>query len=190
MRGHVRPKRAVTIPKWPVTMGRNTQLNKEVYKTAPKILIRQTADRIIAAIDYKGIWFGRSIIAMLLKPNSAYAPEYFLGILNSKYFEYHYDTLTAESGRVFAQVKLAKVNQLPIRIINFSDSSDRTAHDRMTILVKKMLSDHERRSEAKTPHAKTVLERQIASHETEIDKLVYMLYGLTEVDIANVESRS
>jgi len=40
---------------------------------------------------------------------------------------------------------------------------------------------------AKTPPAKTLLERQIDATDTQIDRLVYDLYGLTEVEIKIVE---
>jgi hypothetical protein len=40
----------------------------------------------------------------------------------------------------------------------------------------------------KPGHARTVLERQIAATDRQIDLLVYQLYGLTEDEIALVES--
>jgi hypothetical protein len=39
---------------------------------------------------------------------------------------------------------------------------------------------------AKTPHDATLLERQIAATENQIDQLVYQLYGLTDEEIAVV----
>ena len=45
------------------------RLNYEVYNATPKILFRQTSDHIIATIDYRGVWFGRSIIALVPTPN-------------------------------------------------------------------------------------------------------------------------
>ena len=162
------------------------RLNDGVYKTAPKILIRQTADKIIATVDYRGVWFGRSIIAILLRPGSAYKAEYFLGVFNSKYFKYLYDGLTQEAGRVFAQVKLAKVKQLPIRLIDFSSHSDEEAHDQMVSLAKKMIALQPQLASAKTPHDATLLERQLAATENQIDQLVYQLYGLTDEEIAVV----
>ena len=44
-----------------------------------------------------------------------------------------------------------------------------------------------RRGNARTPQEKTALERQIAATGTQIDRLVYDLYGLTEVEIKIVE---
>ncbi|NQS99347.1 MAG: hypothetical protein HQ591_12935 [candidate division Zixibacteria bacterium] len=42
-------------------------------------------------------------------------------------------------------------------------------------------------SSAKTPHEKTVIQRQIAAADKQIDRLVYELYELTEEEIKIVE---
>jgi len=39
----------------------------------------------------------------------------------------------------------------------------------------------------RTPQGKTALERQVAATDTQIDALVYQLYGLTAEEIAIVE---
>jgi hypothetical protein len=43
---------------------------------------------------------------------------------------------------------------------------------------------------ARTPQERTGLERQIAATDTQIDRLVHDLYGLTEAEIAIVEGRT
>ena len=50
-----------------------------------------------------------------------------------------------------------------------------------------MLTLHQRLSTAKTPQEKTALERQIAANDTQLDTLIYALYGLTEVEISIIE---
>ena len=163
------------------------RLNYDVYNTAPKILLRQTADHIIATIDYKGIWFGRSIIALVPTSRCNHALEYFLGLLNSRYFVWVYHQLVQESGRVFAQVKLSKIKQLPLRTITSSNTSEKAKHDRMVELVETMLKLRKDLPAAKTDHGKTLLKRQIDSTDKQIDQLVYELYGLSEEEIRIVE---
>ncbi len=162
-------------------------LNKKIYDLVPKILFRQTADKIIATIDYKGVWFGRSIITLIPNNLLNYKLEYFLGLLNSKYLNYLYNQIAQESGRVFAQVKLTKVNQLPIRIINFNDSTDVGCHHQMVSLVENMLALHRQLAAARLPDDKERLQRQIQATDRQIDRLVYELYGLTEEEIRIVE---
>ncbi len=163
------------------------RLNKEVYGQAPKILLRQTADHIIAAIDKRGIWFGRSIITVISVSQTEYVLKYFLGILNSKYFRWLYQRIVHERGRVFAQVKLSKLKQLPIRTIDFSDLTDKANHDRMVELVETMLKLHKHLAATKTNHEKTAIQRQINVTDKQIDQLVYELYGLTEEEIGIIE---
>ncbi|MFQ5866073.1 MAG: hypothetical protein ACE5IW_12670 [bacterium] len=60
--------------------------------------------------------------------------------------------------------------RLPIRTIDFSDSRDKARHQHMVTLVERMLDLHKQLAEAKTPQAKTVLQRQIAT--TDLIKLI------------------
>ncbi len=113
--------------------------NEEVYKTVPKLLIRQTADRPIAALDTQGVWFGRSVIAILVDPKSPYAPEYFLALLNSEIMTHLYFDLAREKGRTFAQVKLGKLKQLPLRLVDFAKKDERKIHDEIVALVEKRI---------------------------------------------------
>jgi hypothetical protein len=50
-----------------------------------------------------------------------------------------------------------------------------------------MLDLHQRLSAAKTPQEKIALERQISATDTQLDRLVYDLYGLTQEEIKIVE---
>ena len=54
-------------------------------------------------------------------------------------------------------------------------------------LVVQMLTRHRQLAVARTPQEQTALERQIAANDTQIDRLVYELYGLTEDEIRIVE---
>jgi hypothetical protein len=112
---------------------------------------------------------------------------YLLGILNSRLFVLVYRLLALESGRVLAQVKPTVLAQLPIRNIDFSSPADKSRHDQIVQLVAQMLALQERLAAAKTPQEKTALERQITATDTQIDRLVYDLYGLTEEEIKIVE---
>lgn len=98
--------------------GERVILNKEYFNIAPKLIWRQTAPYPICAIDYKGIWFGRSIQAGLIKPEYAdkISYEYLCGLLNSNYIRNIYEQNVKEGGRVFPQVKLEKLRPLPIVI--------------------------------------------------------------------------
>jgi hypothetical protein len=162
------------------------RLAKDVFEATPKILIRQTADRPIATMDTRGVWFGRSIIAILRTRDSEYSLFFLLGLLNSKYVNYVYATLVNETGRVFAQVKLSKLKQLPIRKIDFTSPHDRHRHDELAQLVDTILTLHQQLAKAKS--GREQIQRQIDATDKQIDALVYQLYNLTPEEIQLVEA--
>ena len=84
-------------------------------------------------------------------------------------------------------MKMIYIEQLPIRPIDFSKPADKSRHDRMVALVEKMLELHKRLAAAKGESGKPAIERLIAATDSEIDRLVYDLYGLTKAEIAIVE---
>ena len=98
--------------------GERVILNEDYFNSFPKLIWRQTAPYPICTIDYKGVWFGRSIQAGLIKPEyqNTISYEYLCGIINSKYIRDVYEQNVKEGGRVFPQVKLEKLKPLPIVI--------------------------------------------------------------------------
>ena len=80
---------------------------------AEKIVIRQTSDKIIAAIDYNGYYDLNNVHNLLLKSNGVDL-KYLLTILNSKIADFAYKFLVPETGRVFAEVKAVNLGKLPI----------------------------------------------------------------------------
>ena len=55
------------------------------------------------------------------------------------------------------------------------------------MMVERILSPYECLPKAKTPHEQESLKRTIAATDSQIDALVYELYGLTENEIRTVE---
>jgi hypothetical protein len=88
--------------------------------------------------------------------------------------------------RVIPQIKAAKLEPLPFpkwqqQSVTVSD---------LAKLARDMLLLHQRLSVAKTPQEKTAFERQITATDTQMDRLVYDLYGLTDDEIKIVERQS
>ena len=149
-----------------------------------KIVIRQTADSIIAHIDKNRYLSLKNVHNVKIVDNSL-TYEYLLGLLNSKVMTWWYRELIPEKGRVFAEVKVVNLEKLPIHTIDFSKPTEVKQHDRMVALVDRMLELHKKTPA--TPQEQERLTRDIESTDREIDKLVYELYGLTEEEIQIVE---
>lgn len=71
--------------------------------------------------------------------------------------------------------------------INPSDPAGDARQDKMVTLVERMLDLNKRLPDARTEQEQTLIKRQIAATDKEIDELVYELYGLTEVERKIVE---
>jgi type I restriction-modification system DNA methylase subunit len=151
-----------------------------------KIVMRQTGDSLIAAIDTHR-YLCLNNIHVLVPKEPPPAPSYILGVVNSCLMNWYYQTLNPELGEALAEVKKTNVAKLPIRSIDFSDRADRARHQRMVMMVERMLDMNKRLAAAKTPDDKTRIQRQIDATDRQIDQLVYELYGLTEEEIKVVE---
>jgi hypothetical protein len=155
-----------------------------------KILIRQTAERILAAYDQKNWYCLKSVIIVQLGSHADLDYEYLLALLNSRLMHFLYSDLVGEEYRVFPEVKPVQLFKLPIRTIDFANTNDKARHDRMVELVDTMLKLHKDLQSARTDHEKTAIHRQIDATDKQIDQLVYELYSLTDEEIKIVEEAS
>lgn len=158
--------------------------NERYFNAPNKILWRQTADRPICSIRESG-WFSNTLQVGILKEEykEEYDLRYILALLNSKYLAFLYIQSVREAGRVFPQVKLNKIKQLPVKVISIKKQQP------LIKLVDKMLSLNKRLNEIgeKRTDELTKIEDQLKAADQEIDRLVYELYGLTEEEIKIVE---
>ena len=114
--------------------------------------------------------------------------KYLLGILNSKLDYFLFKQMLPKLQGGFFMPASVILKEFPIRTINFSDPADKVRHDKMVALVERMLALHKKRAEVKLDHEKNLIEGQIEATDTQIDALVYELYGLTEEEIRIVEN--
>jgi len=155
-------------------------INKRYFELVPKIIWRQTAYHLIATLDTKGIWFGRSIQAGIIKKDRKkdYDYKYLLSLLNSKYLRYIYALSVKEEGRVFPQIKLSKLKYLPIKKISLSKQKD------FINFVDKILS----LTQSTEYLQDEFRQKRVKEYAQQINKMVYTLYGLTGEEIDTVEN--
>jgi len=152
----------------------------------PKIFTPDIAPHASFSFDQIGEIFFTGGVAggygILVKPD--YRPEYVLGLLNSKLLDWMLRQSATQMRGGYYSFESRFIKNLPIRAIDFSNTSDKAQHDRMVELVERMLSLHKQLAAAKTAHDKTMLQRQIDATDKQIDRLVYEFYGLTDEEIA------
>ncbi|MBN1364945.1 MAG: N-6 DNA methylase [Syntrophaceae bacterium] len=163
--------------------------NPAIFKPN-KILVRKTADHIIASYDAFGYYFDSLAYSVQMMATNKIQKYlfYILGLLNSKFLNHIHNSLSLNKDKVFAKVLAENLRKLPIRSIDFNKPDEKKLYDNMVQLVEQMLSLNKQLTEAKTGHEQTLLQRQIDATDKQIDKLVYELYGLTEEEIKIVES--
>ncbi|MBK8035632.1 MAG: N-6 DNA methylase [Verrucomicrobiaceae bacterium] len=162
------------------------------FFTQKRILVKQiidwTSKRIWAAITDQELYNAQNAFNLLPRPGVSLL--FLLGIINSKLITlYHRKKFLDEFKMRFQKILIKDAKRFPIRIVSLANKADQASHDRIVKLVDHMLRLHRDRASAKTPHEQTVLERQIAATDNQIDQEVYTLYGLTQEEIELVEGR-
>ena len=136
----------------------------------PKILIREAGSEITATYDDQDYYIMSSLYNAILIDNN-FSLKFILGLLNSKLFQYIMYKMTFEKTKgAFTKAKIFHYYELPVKICN--QSQQKAIIDE----VEKVMTAKELLSSAET-----------YAMESEIDRLVYQLYGLTEDEIKIVE---
>ncbi len=154
--------------------------NIEVMKEQ-KILVPNIADRASFALDEGGEYAFTSGYGITLKADVAESTKYVLGLLNSKLLDFYLKSISTTLRGGFFRYFTQYIEQLPIRPIDFLDPADKARHDKIVALVDGMLELNKKKHSGKlAPSELGRLEREIASTDREIDKLVYELYRMTD----------
>ena len=149
---------------------------REIFESN-KILTRQTADSIIATIDTNNYFYSNTIHGTIIKDDT-FEIKFILSILNSNVLKYYYRQTTSEGGKVFAQVKIEILRQMPIKI------TEKLKQTSFVILVDYLLHLYNKENPAILLHTDNT---RIASHlEDILNMMVYELYfeeHMKEVDL-------
>lgn len=147
-------------------LARNWQ-NKSFYET-PKIAIRETGNRIIAALDLDNRYFLSTLYAIY--PKVEFTLDYLkflLGILNSKLATFFIKKIAFDlTEGAFTKVRTNQLGRLPI-----PSFEKKLKHLVEEIILKKQENIN------------------TSSEENQIDQLVYELYELTEEEIQIIEKK-
>ncbi|ESU19178.1 Type I restriction-modification system methyltransferase subunit [Flavobacterium cauense R2A-7] len=133
-----------------------------------KILTRQTSDSIIAAYDVDNFYYANTLHGAVIQDVS-YDPLYLLGVLNSKLITFYYRTITAEEGKVFAQVKIELLKLLPIK----KTKDQQKIIDIVNALINQIKIDDNNTND---------------NYIDQIDLLVYKLYELSYDEVLVVDA--
>jgi hypothetical protein len=160
------------------------------YFTGPRLLLRELVSRQfrLQAVKVDEDFITNKSMQSILRMPDAPDLNYLLGVVNSRLMSWYFLHRSNIGQRDdFPKIVLRETRSLPIRVINFSDPSDKARHERMVGLVEQMLELHKRLHAVGGEADREMLQRQIDATDREIDQLVYELYGLTDEEIRIVE---
>jgi len=147
-----------------------------------KILLPDISLRGNFTLDNEGVFYC---------VNTAYiissSDKYLIGILNSSLITFFYKNISSSYRGGYLRFIYQYLKTIPIYEIDYSDPKEKMIHGSIVESVSTMNDLKRKIAEAKSPQEKTMLDRQIASLDRQIDQLVYQLYGLTDEEIKIVE---
>jgi hypothetical protein len=155
-----------------------------------KLLVPYMVTRLGSFVDRRNNYYFINVTTggYGVKIDEQYASyEYISGLINSRLLAFYLRNVSTTFRGGYMAANKQYIEQLPIRTIDFTSPADVARHDELVGLVERMLALHEQRAAARTSFDATVLERQIAATDRQIDQLVYALYELTEDEIRIVE---
>jgi hypothetical protein len=170
---------------------------QEYFFKGPRILVREITGsgryRIHAAFTDEDFVNYKTILNVIIKQESrsaGYHDFFILGLLNPELLSWYFPRSSNKLvTKTFPRISILDMKRFTAPLINFSNKAEKKRHDNMVRLVEQMLALNKQLAEAKTGHEQTLIQRQIDATDKQIDKLVYELYGLTEEEIAIVESK-
>jgi hypothetical protein len=121
--------------------GRGLRLRSADVFQRPKILSRQTADHIIAAMDDQGYYYMNTLHGTAIT-DSAFDPWYVLAVMNSTLIRCWYAWRFAETGRSFAQVKIANLKSLPVLLLEPEQREKIALLARQVAIARKQSQDY------------------------------------------------
>ncbi|MDQ7816202.1 MAG: TaqI-like C-terminal specificity domain-containing protein [Melioribacteraceae bacterium] len=139
-------------------------------------------------IDVNNYYHNTTVYSLTPNINSKENIFYWLAVLNSRLMWW----FLSNTGNVlrggYFRFKTNYLKPFPIRQINFKNVTETNIHEKVVDLVINILRLNNIQSLVNTPQEKESLQRQIDATDSQIDRLVYELYGLTEEEIKIVES--
>jgi len=159
----------------------------------PKILTPSIARKASFTCDINGEYYfvgsgggGGGGYGIILKKDVKLQPFYVTALLNSRLLDFYLQKNSTPFRGGFFAYNRQYIEQLPIRGIDFNNTTETKQHDDLVKLVDVMLGLRKREQKAEG-HELEQLKRQIEKTDREIDERVYDLYGITEKEKKLIE---
>ena len=160
-------------------------LRLKSFSEIEKVLIRRVANNLTATYDNDNFYFIKNLYSLT---SNKWNIKYILALINSKLLNFFFKKyFTTKKEDIFPEIQSYHINELPIYKIDLENKKDKETHDKLVNLVDSIIELNKKMFEENNPNTKTMLRRRVEAIDSEIDKIVYGLYGLTEEEIKIVE---
>jgi len=163
------------------------EYNKKNIFLPNRIIVRETGNKFFATIVKENLVTTRSIYNLNITDKTT-KPQFLLGILNSKLFDFYFKEFIAPDTNIFPKIRIAQLKQIPIPQINIDDIVKKEQQNKLIKFVDSQLELNNRLQITKLNSEKEQLQRRIEHTENEINKLVYSLFEVSEDEIINIEN--
>lgn len=155
---------------------------------ADKILSVQMSDRPAFVASFRPTYVSFSVNVFVRTEGREHL-HYLTALLNSRLLWVWYQQHAKKRG-VNLEINGGVLRRSPVRTIDFDVASEVQSHDRIVAWVEELMALETRRAEAGHGSVSDLITKQIAHVDNLIDAEVYALYGLTDEQIATVQSRT
>ena len=153
----------------------------------PRILVRRIVGKRLVIAPTEDILIADQLLHTVKPEDDMPNYRYTAALLGSRLIAYYFKKRFNRTEKTFPEIRVGELRQLPIHTIDFSNPIEKAQHDKLVALVDNMLELQKKYHETRMERDKELYERQIKIVDTQIGRLVYELYGLTEEEIGIVE---
>jgi type I restriction-modification system DNA methylase subunit len=160
------------------------------YFEGPRLLLRELISRQfrLQAVRADESFITNKSMQSLLAISAQPSLSYLLGCINSRLMSWYFLHRSNIAQRDdFPKIVLKETRNLPI-MVDADDTAWRQKHSRVANLVDHLLALNSQLRKAGTEQERSVLERQIAGTDKQIDRLIYDIYRLTDHEVGTIES--
>jgi adenine-specific DNA-methyltransferase len=154
-----------------------------------KLLIPHVVKRTISAVDEKGQYCLDNVGAngIILKEEIKENPNYLIAILNSPLASFFISKTSIFLSGGFYATNKQFAGEIPIKRIDFSNSSEKDKHDKIVNMVSNVIELKKKFNQIELKHEKEMVLRQIDAIIGQINIILYDLYGIKNKEIRLIE---
>jgi hypothetical protein len=160
------------------------------YIEPPKLIVKGIATRsTVGLLREDTVFNGANCPAVILGPEAMGYRDFFLGVLNSAVVSFHLRSVCPPKLGGYSRLNARSIAATPIPdLLGSRERGGTSSLDSISVLAAEMTSLLGRAESARLPSERTQVEREAEARKRQLDRLVYDLYGLTDDEIALVES--